>query len=222
MTGQRALDLSYAAATGREDFVVTPANRDAVALMAGWRRWPLGRMALVGPEGAGKTHLAHVFRGESGAEMIDAAALTEADAPRLVAVGAVVVENADRMDASVESALFHLMNLAVAEGAAVLVTGRAPPARWPIGLPDLASRLAALPVAELTPPDEALLAAVVAKLLADRGVGYEPGLPHWLALRIERSFTGVRAAVDRIDRAGLTRGRRLTRALARETLGDLS
>jgi chromosomal replication initiation ATPase DnaA len=129
----------------------------------------------------------------------------------------VALEDADRpLSPQAERAAFHLLNLAAAEGASVLVTGCAPPARWPIRLPDLASRLAILPLARLSAPDDALLAAVIAKQLDDRRLAYDPALPGWLATRIERSFAAARAAVERLDARSLAERRNLTRRFAAE------
>jgi chromosomal replication initiation ATPase DnaA len=221
MTGQGALDLGFVRrrALGRADFVQTRANAEAATLIDRWRRWPEGRLALCGPEGAGKTHLVHVFAAEAGAAVVEAATLAAADAPALVARGAVAVEDGDRMGQGPETALFHLMNLAVAEGAALLLTGREPPARWPVALPDLRSRLHAMTPARLMPPDDALLAAVVAKALQDRALRYEPGLPAYVAARIERSFAAAEAAVAALDAASLAQRRPITRRLAAEVLG---
>jgi chromosomal replication initiation ATPase DnaA len=209
---------------GRADFVVSPANAAAVALTADPTSWPGGRLALTGPAGAGKTHLARVLMAERGAALAEAAALRPADAPELIAAGVVVVEDADRLAAAAdraaaEEALFHLLNLAAADGAPVLLTGAALPARWPAALPDLASRLAALTVATLHPPDGALLEAVIAKLFADRGLPFEATLPAYLAARIERSFAAAQTAVARLDAASLALKRPVTRRLAAETLG---
>ncbi len=221
MTGQGALDLGFARrrALGRADFVQTRANAEAATLIGAWRRWPGGRLALCGPEGSGKTHLAHVFAAEAGAAVVAAGALDEAGAPALVARGAVAVEDVDRMGQGSETALFHLMNLAAAEGAALLLTGREPPARWPVALPDLRSRLQALTPARLMAPDDALLAAVVAKALQDRALRFEPALPAYVAKRIERSFAAAQAAVAALDAASLALRRPITRKLAAQVLG---
>lgn len=221
LAAQAPLDLVFPRrkAMGRDDFIETAANADAAALVSAWRRWPEGRLALIGPKGGGKSHLAHVFTLESGAASRSATGLRAEDAPRLLASGAVVVEDVDRLAEAkepdrVEAGLFHLLNLAAAEGGRVLLTGVEPPARWPARLPDLASRLQALTVARLSPPDDALLAAVIAKQLEDRGLRFEPGLPSYLAARIERSFAAARAAVEALDAASLAERRPITRRLA--------
>ena len=220
---QLALDLPARPARGRGDFFVSASNRLAVAQIDGWRDWPGGRCALVGPEGAGKSHLAAVWAAETGARVIAAADLPEADPAGLAAGGAVAVEDADRALAApagpaVETALFHLHERLAAAGGALLLTGRAAPGRWPAALADLRSRLAAVPVARIEPPDDLLLEALAIKLFADRGVAVERGLPRWLALRAPRSHAGLAEAVARLDRLGLARGVRLTRNFASKAL----
>lgn len=224
---QLPLDLGLArrAAMGRADFLVSGANETALAMLDDWRTWPNGRLALVGPEGAGKTHLAHVWMAESGAERVSAPQLTDADAPGLVAGGAVAVEDADRLaeDApdqrSAERALFHLLNLAAVEGCAVLLTGRLAPARWSIATPDLASRLQAIALARIDAPDDALLAAVLAKQFNDRQLRVKETLIKYLLPRMERSFKAAGDIAERLDRAALAAGRPVGRALAAEALG---
>ena len=130
------------------------------------------------------------------------------------------VEAADRArPPSAERALFHLLNLASAEGCAVLLTGRAAPARWGVGLPDLASRLQAIAVAQIDAPDDALLAAVLAKNFFDRQLRISETLIRYLVPRMERSFAAAREIAERLDRAALASGSPIGRKLAAEALG---
>ncbi len=225
---QLPLLLGHRPALGRSDFLVSASNADAVRLVTGWREWPARRLALVGPARAGKTHLAHVWMREAGAERVAATGLDDAAARRLADHGRVVVEDvdalatlaADRRQAP-EKALFHLLNLAAAEGAWLLLTGREAPARWPIATPDLASRLAALPVARLAPPDDTLLSSVMVKLFADRQIQVSPDVIKFLVRRIERSFAAVELAVEALDHQSLALKRPVTRAMAAEYLGAM-
>jgi chromosomal replication initiation ATPase DnaA len=132
------------------------------------------------------------------------------------------VEDMDRAaaDAATEEALFHLHNLLLAGDGRLLLTGRTPPAHWPIALPDLKSRLAATATAALDAPDDALLAAVLVKLFADRQIAVAPPLVAYLVPRIDRSFAAAHAIVDRLDRAALSEGRSVTRALAQRLLDN--
>ncbi|MFC2966782.1 chromosomal replication initiator DnaA [Acidimangrovimonas pyrenivorans] len=221
MPQQLTFDLPVREALGREDFFVSSANAVALATLDGWQDWPQGKMALIGARGAGKTHLAHVWAAEAGASIVSAADLTEAEAPALAAGAArVVVEDADAIagDREAEVALFHLHNLVLASGGRLLLTAATAPNRWPLGLPDLASRMQATAVAALEPPDDALLSAVLLKLFADRQIAVAPNLIPYLAARIDRSFAAARDAVAQLDQQALAQSRPVTRALAAEVL----
>ncbi|MFO1142818.1 MAG: chromosomal replication initiator DnaA [Amaricoccus sp.] len=218
---QLALDLGARPALGRSDFLVAPANRLALAQVDGWPDWPARRLALSGPAGSGKTHLVHVWAGRTGARVIAGDALPGLDLGAIEGDAAVAVEDADRIKPgdrhAAEEALFHLCNR-LAAGGSLLVSGREPPARWAIALPDLASRLGATAVARLDPPDDALLGAVLVKLFADRQLNVAPDLIRLLLGRMERSFAAAEAMVAALDQAGLARHRPITARLAGELL----
>ncbi len=225
MTGSRqlVLDLPARPALGREAFFVSPSNALALAQVESWPGWPSGRLAVAGPRGAGKTHLAHVWAARSGARLVPAEAVAGLDLAALPGDAAVAVEDADRLGgaAAAEEALFHLCNHLGAGGGSLMVSGRDAPARWRIALPDLASRLNAAPVARLEAPDDALLAAVLVKLFADRQIAVAPDLVQYLVSRIDRSFAAAAAVVAALDRAGLARQRPITARLAGDVLrGD--
>jgi chromosomal replication initiation ATPase DnaA len=137
-----------------------------------------------------------------------------------MANGAVVVEDLQRAagNEAAERALFHLHNLVLAGGRRLLMTANAAPRTLGIRLPDLASRLEATATATLSPPDDALLAAVLVKLFADRQIAVPPALIAWLVVRIDRSFAVARALVAELDARALARRRPVTQKLAAEVL----
>lgn len=195
--------------------MVSAANSRAVALLDGWPDWPHRRLALVGPEGAGKSHLASIWAETAGAATVSAAELRGGTVSELSAAP-VVVEDADRgVD---EHALFHLWNACEGSGSGLLLTGRRLPSDWPVALPDLSSRLASLTPAILEDPDDGLLSVVLIKLFADRQLRVKPALIGFLLPRMERSFAAARAIVARLDAESLARGRPLNQALARDIL----
>ncbi len=220
MSRQLAFDLPAPPSLRRADFFVSASNALALRSVEGWAGWPGGKLALAGPPGSGKTHLAHVWAAEAGALLLPGAALAGADVAMLAAHGRVAVEDAGAVagDQAAERALFHLHNMVLAEGGRLLLTDTAPPARWPVALPDLASRLAATTLAGLEPPDEALLSAVLVKLFADRQIAVPQALIPWLTVRMERSLAAARDLVARIDARSLAEGRPVTRSLAAAVL----
>lgn len=212
---QLVLALDHAISYAREDFLQGPSNAKALALIERWPDWPSRLMALVGPEGSGKSHLAAIWAATSGARVISAKRLGETDLPQSLATGALVVEDLDTPELD-ERALFHLINLAREEGADILFTSRVSPPSLPVKIRDLQSRLRMLPVVELEAPDDALLRALLVKLAADRQLAVDAALVNFLANRIERSFAGAHRAVAELDEEALRRQRPVTRALAAE------
>lgn len=188
---QPPLPLAFAPRLGEADFFVSDANREAVEWLAAPERWAMPRVLLVGPEGAGKTHLARLAAARTGGRLID-------DADRL----------ADG------EPVFHAWNAATVERP-LLLAARRLPQFWAHRLPDLASRLAATPMLRLAEPDDRLLAAVIAKQFLDRGLKVTPDVVQWLCLRIERSFAAASDAVARLDAAALAERREITVPLAR-------
>ncbi|KIZ42748.1 MULTISPECIES: DnaA/Hda family protein [Rhodopseudomonas] len=214
---QLALALPHAENLSREDFLEGSANAAALDLIERWPDWPNRVMLLVGPEGAGKSHLAAIWAELAGARSTAAHALTAAAVPAALATGALVVE--DLVPGGFdERALFHLLNLAREYEAYVLITARDAPSAFPPELRDLRSRLRAVPVVQLMPPDDRLLRALIVKFCADRQMSVDEALVGYLANRIDRSFAAARQAVELLDTEALRLGRPVTRALAAELL----
>lgn len=214
---QLALSLPHREHLARDDFLEGAANAAALAMIERWPDWPGPFLFVVGPKGAGKTHLAAIWAEFSGARTISARALSVAAVPGALATGALVVEDVEPGNFD-PAALFHLLNLAREEGAFVLLTAHGPPAAWTVELRDLASRLRAIPTVELADPDDALLRALIVKLCADRQLRVDEATVGYLAGRIERSFSAARDVVERLDEASLRLRRPATRALAAEIL----
>lgn len=225
MARQLTFDLATAPALGRADFLPAPANAAALAMVDRPQDWPQGRLLLVGPEASGKSHIAAFWAAEQGAMRLPAATL-RVDAVDALATeaGALVVEDAHRVAhaAGAEQALFHLWNLTAARRTLLLMTARTPPRDWGLTLPDLASRMGAVTLARLGPPDEALLGAVLVKLMADRQLTPGPGVIDTLLRHMDRDLGLARRLVAVIDRTALAEGRGVTRVLALETLARLA
>lgn len=214
---QLAFALPHAESFTREDFLEGPANAAGLALIDSWPDWPNRIMLLVGPEGSGKSHLASIWAVQAGARSTAAHTLTADAVPNALATGALVVEDLRSSDVD-ERALFHLLNLAREEGAFVLMTARTPPSAFQIELRDLRSRLRALPMVSLLPPDDHLCRALVVKFCADRQLAVDEAVVGYLSTRVERSYAALRKAVELLDTEALRLGRPVTRALAAELL----
>ena len=216
---QRTFDWGVRPALGREDFLVAPCNEAAVAWLDRWPDWPGPALVIHGPSGSGKSHLAEVWRRRSGAEVVDAASLAHAAPGGGQAAAALVLDGLGGLGGPIdERALLHTYNSVAERGGHLLLTALAPPARWPLALPDLVSRLRVAPSVALGLPDDALLAALMLKLFADRQIAVAPEVPAYVVPRIERTFEAAASLVERLDRAALAEGRPVTVPLVRAVL----
>jgi len=204
-------------AMGDQDFFVSDANSHAHDMVRADHGWPDGKLALIGPQGSGKTHLARVWASQGGGTILAAAELGRA-APAPGPGALICVEDVDRLPRAEEETLFHLHNNVLGGGGRLLLTGRTAPARWNIALPDLSSRMTATTVVHITDPDDDLLRAVLTKLFADRQLTPDPRLIQWLLPRMERSFQAATRIVSELDSRALSEARVINLSLAREIL----
>ncbi|CAH1669848.1 MULTISPECIES: hypothetical protein [unclassified Chelatococcus] len=220
---QLPLDLPVEPRQGVEDFLVGPANAAAYGLVEAWPHWPDPIVLLVGPEGSGKSHLAAIWRERSGATLLSSSGLDERSLEETLLVAdphAVLVEDCDQGPLD-EHALFHLLNVMRTRGHALL-TARSLPGAWGLAVPDLLSRLRLATLAEMGSPDDALLRAVLVKLIVDRQLIVDAGVIETLLTRMERSFAAAQKIVAALDHEALSRGRRITRVMANAVLQDMT
>ncbi|HTR17099.1 MAG TPA: chromosomal replication initiator DnaA [Acetobacteraceae bacterium] len=215
---QLALPFRHAPLFSAADYLPAESNAEALAWLARPASWPGHRLALWGEEGSGKTHLLHAWAERNAATLLPGE-MVRGLVP-LPEGGGVAVDDADA--APEPTALLHLLNAAAEAGLPVLLAGREPPARWPVPLPDLASRLRATTAVRLRPPEETLLRALFARLLAERQLTVPPALQDWLLPRLPRTGAALREAAARLDRAALASGGRVTRPLAAAVLADMT
>ncbi len=219
---QLPLPLPHRPSLDGADFLVAPCNEAAVRWIDQWPDWPGPALAVIGPAGCGKTHLASVWAAASGARFMGRSELAAPDGGLVPGEGALILDDADRLMGRrpSEQALFHLLNGLHGSRGRLMLTGTAPPARWDVGLADLRSRLGAIPVAEIGPPDDALIAALIVKLFADRQIRVGGEAVRFLTARMERSFEAASRLVDAIDRRALAEGRAVTVPLIRDILAS--
>lgn len=204
---QLPFDLGSRSAYGREDFFVSDCNAAAVAWLDRWPDWPSPMLILLGDHGAGKTHLAHVFKERLGGKAV---IWDDVDAAL-----------ARASDYLLEQEIFHAYNRFADSGAPLLLTATALPAAWHIKLADLRSRVAAAPVASLGAPDDQLMAVVMTKMFSDRQLYVPQDVMAYLLKRIARSFASIGQVVAAVDQAALAQKRAVTIPLAKDVLDTL-
>jgi chromosomal replication initiation ATPase DnaA len=217
---QLAFDLPWRSADGAEDFLVAPSNEAAVGWIDRWPDWPAGGLVLTGPAASGKSHLAGLWRRRVGAAPLLLAGLAERAPAALAAVAPRFLLDPAMPAPGEEEPLLHLLNIVRERQGSLLLIAETLPSLWPVALPDLRSRLLALPHVAIGAPDDALLGALLVKLFRDRGLKPGPGLVQYLLRRVERSGAAVRQLVAALDGAALAAGRPVSLSLARAVLAD--
>jgi chromosomal replication initiation ATPase DnaA len=214
---QYVFDYPHPTALARADFVAAPANSVALAWIERWPQWPAAALALYGPKGAGKTHLAQIWRNRAEASEFPSDAIGDGSLPGLLGESRAVL--IDGADCAPEEPLLHLFNMLTERGGHLLIVAREPPGRWNIRLADLRSRLRAVPAIGVASPDDELIARLLVKLFADRRLQVSRDVVDFLSLRLERSFAAAQDAVSMLDRAAMAEHRPVTIPLARRVLG---
>lgn len=214
--GQLPLKIEPGSNYAAETFVEGESNKAARAWLERTEVWPDRRLALWGEPDRGKTHLLRIWAERTGAEVMDGPALT--GFPTLASEGGAAVDDADRAD---EAALLHLLNTARDLGRPVLLAGRAPPARWPTALRDLASRLRAVTAVEILAPDDTMMRELLLHWLTERRLVAGEPLHVRLLRHLPRSPSVLRAAVARLDAdATASRRRTVSAAMLRAALAQ--
>lgn len=214
MTKQLPFDLAYKGTQGADDFIITESNAEAVKWLNRYPNWGAPGLIISGPAGSGKTHLAHIWQQQTGAAYVKSAD----DAVRLLDAPAqpIVIDGADDIAPEALEPLFHLYNRAATNNTHILFCSEVPLAGWNIKLPDLQSRLAALPQVQLPPPDDMLLMALFTRALAVRGVTLKMELADYALPRLPRSARDVIETANALDRYALEHSKPLNLALLRE------
>lgn len=217
---QIPLSFEITPSKGRDDLIVSQSVQGAITMIDQWPNWPSHLVVLAGPTGSGKSHIAHIWQQKSDAKLVALHNNTD-DLVDLVKTTPVLIENIDQLLASSqadETQLFHLLNAAKEAGSFVLMTARSWPASWPVGLPDLASRIKAATIVEISEPDENLLTQVIFKLFADRQVEIDEKTVNYLVMRMERSLAVASNIVEAMDELALSKKTPVSRSIAAEVL----
>ncbi len=196
-----------------EDFIISPSNEAAHAMITAWPDWPAHCLILHGPTGSGKTHLAHCWQ-----HAPQAVFTTPAEAPPYTPC---IIDACEQYLPEAQEALLHCYNTTKEQGIHLLLLTTTAPQNLPITLPDLASRLKSTPAIALEAPDDTLLKAVLIKAAADRQLHLSGDVLAFLTKRMERSFDAIHSLIDALDHESLAAQRHITIPLAKTVLEKL-
>lgn len=200
------------------------ANQEALAAARGVAAGTMPLLYLHGSAGAGRSHLLQaICAAVPGAGYFPLAGLREMGETVLEGVAALPVVALDDLDAIAgdpawERRLFNLYNECRAAGARLAVSAAVPARNLPLTLPDLASRLAAMPQYALRPLDELQQREALQLRAAQRGIELPTETLLYLQRRFARDMGSLNRLLDQLDLASLEEQRRLTLPFIREVL----
>jgi chromosomal replication initiation ATPase DnaA len=225
MERQLPLTLEHRRLMGREDFLVSPCNLEAVEWIDAYPEWHgADGVAVVGERGSGKTHMSWLFSEKSGAKVYSHAEICGQAFSEIVPVGgALAIDDADRIagNESAEESLLHIVNYARECMTKLFLTSGTPIAQAGFDLDDLRTRLTEFPCANIYVPDDGLLRALLVKQFLERGIALEDDVIEFALSRIERNGMAVRHFVERADEASAAEKRRITIPFAKRILESL-
>lgn len=215
---QLPLRLGFPRDQRLDDYLNPPSG--LLATLAALAEGTADGVLLIGGPGSGRSHLLLATcaqaseRGRSvaylplGALAADASSMLAGHGGgQLVCVDDVQAVAGDRGS---EIALFDLYNRVRACGGALLFAADAPPARLPLTLPDLRSRLAQCAHFSLSAPDDALRRQIVRARANARGLEVDDAVLDYLFRHTARDLASLTTLLDRLDRESLVAQRRIT------------
>lgn len=201
---------------GLKDFILTQANRGPVEAALKPDLWPYHVFCLIGPRGSGLSTLCQIWAHECDGLRLTAKELDKMKPSQAadLSSGRVVVDEADAVKN--EQALLLLISAVDRLGGRLLLTGHNPPSQWRSATSDLASRLKAAPLAQIGPPDEAMMRARLQAVAKAQYLHMPEAVEDYLLIRIGLRYDLVGQVIDAL--AGAVGGRELTVPVAREIL----
>ncbi|MFV0322133.1 MAG: HdaA/DnaA family protein [Alphaproteobacteria bacterium] len=219
MTSQIPLNLSFIPSYSRQDYVVNSQNKQLIALLDAWPNWQNPWLLIEGEQGAGKTHLAHIFAHKMNAILI---AEPKIDMHAIInQQQSLVIDLPLSPDAQPQDDLFHLINhVKESQKFGVILIEPINDIHFSL-LPDLRSRLAQMMHFRLELPNDDTLRALVVKLLSDRQLALSGAQIHWLIPRLRRSYAFVQQYIANIDKASLADKKKITQTILKQELENL-
>ncbi|AIL12456.1 hypothetical protein IM40_01225 [Candidatus Paracaedimonas acanthamoebae] len=199
-----------------EDFIVTNSNQEAFSWITQWMSWPHHSLLLIGPHYSGKTHLATIFQNLSSATFIKEAELQNSEIFFSSNTTPFIL---DPVHLQEEKQFLHFYNLCRERQRKLLLTAETHPTQWHIKLPDLSSRLKAIPCTTIAPPDDLLIRGILLKRFSDLQITISGSVLDYLVTHLERTYATLQNTVLLLNDTSLVEHKKVTLPLVKKALG---
>jgi len=216
---QTSFDFGKKQSYAEEDFVVTDCNRDAFEMVSIWPKWPSRLTAIYGASGCGKTHLANIWVKRSGGILLSYQDILQITPDELINISKYIAIDFEEIIIN-EHNLFHLINLINQVGGNLLVTSHDSPARWPVTIADLKSRLRGITSVAIHNADEETLYAITLKEFTERNIRIKPDVASYIISSLpDRTYHALHAVIARLDVNSLREHKNITIPFVKRILG---
>ena len=200
----------------KEDFYVSPSNREAYEFISSWPRWIKRIANIFGPPGSGKTHLTSILKNKTSSLKIESDELNDKIFFEFKIKEALIIENLNENVS--ENLLFSLWNVALQDNKYLLITSIKPISAYKFKLPDLKSRASSSMIMGINLPSDDLISVILAKNFSDKQIKVEKKHIDYIIKRIDRSYEKISQFISILDKYSLKKGNPFSLKLIKEVL----
>ena len=200
----------------KEDFYVSPSNREAYEFISSWPRWIKRIANIFGPPGSGKTHLTSILKNKTSSLKIESDELNDKIFFEFKIKEALIIENLNENVS--ENLLFSLWNVALQDNKYLLITSIKPISAYKFKLPDLKSRASSSMIMGINLPSDDLISVILAKNFSDKQIKVEKKHIDYIIKRIDRSYEKISQFISILDKYSLKKGNPFGLKLIKEVL----
>ena len=200
----------------KNDYFVSSSNYFAYNLINNWPKWEKKIINLFGDKYSGKTHLSTIFKTKCKGKFLKSEELTNLNFKDLKVYECIIVD--DYNNDVEENLLYSIFNLIEQDNKYLLINSRRPINAINFRSKDMLSRAKNCLFAELKPPDDELIFAIILKSFSDRQIKLDKKLLDFIIKRINRSYSNIHEFIYKIDELSLKKKKSINLKIIREII----
>ena len=213
---QLLLNFNFKKSFNDHDYFVSDSNYFAFNLVDKWPKWEKKILNISGEKFSGKTHLANIFKSKSSALLLNEKDISNEVFKKIKLYESIIIDEfSNRID---ENLIYSIFNLVDQDSKYLLINSETPLSELNFKLPDLISRSKNVLLAEINPPDDELIFAIILKNFSDRQIRLEKKIIEFIINRIDRSYSKIYEFIYKIDELSLKKKKPINLKTIKEIL----